>query len=101
MGVFDTLHGKIRCNKCGKIFESSVQVKWSYGWFENIHVGDNIKVDADGEYSYINFEDSEIDETQKQNVERLKDTCPHCGSEVLIKAVVKDGILKNLESVEE
>lgn len=102
MGVYDTLHGKVKCSKCKKIFEAEVQVKWTNGWFEDIKIGEEIKSDyPDGECNYHGFMDKELNENDKKEQYRLYDTCPFCEEKVFIKAIIEKSILKDLVSVTE
>lgn len=102
MGVYDTLHGKIKCTKCGKEFNAEIQEKWSWGWYEDIFIGDKIDADKDGVYNFCHGEDSEYtSEEYKDTDKRLKVECPNCERSVLVRATVENGILKKLESVDE
>lgn len=88
MGMFDEITGKIKCPKCGSVFEVIEQVKWTHKRrCCRYYVGDNINAD-DGIYTYG---------SDARNT--LYNYCPKCGVKILFSVSVKRGILQSIEPV--
>ena len=87
MGMFDYIHAKIKCPKCNAEFEAEDQIKWTNDCFlKTYQVGERIDA-QDGEYTYGSL--------VRPN---MTDYCPNCHTKVSFKAIVKNGILDNVES---
>lgn len=88
MGVYDVIRGTVKCPKCGNIFEAEEQVKWTNECFLHTYeVGDEIDA-ANGEYDWA---------TGLRG--RLYDVCGECKVDVNLKAIVEDGILKEIKVI--
>lgn len=88
MGLYDEIHGTLKCPECKKKTPVYEQVKWTENPCLNQYkVGDSIDA-ADGIYDYGSYAR-----------ETLHNKCSNCGHTIIFSATVKNEILKSLNVV--
>lgn len=85
MGMYDEIRKGFECPKCKKQIYFNEQIKWTNKRRCHVYnIGDKIDA-ADGEYDWCTYVRP-----------RLYTVCKNCNSEIDLKAIVNEGILKDI-----